>query len=86
MKTTHGRRPGDPVLSTTDAGPDKAGEAPSPRYPAPPALAPSVPRGAICLRCREPILTGGVRISGECWVTHAHRGCAGVILEILAGP
>lgn len=40
--------------------------------------------GEICLACDRPIYFAGVRLTWSTLTTHAHRGCAGVVVRALA--
>ena len=81
---TRGARPGSPTRQQTGVGPGWD-QGSSPLAPPSPALVPFAPVAGICLACRKPIRRDGIRISGDCWSTQAHRACAAVVVEGLAG-
>jgi hypothetical protein len=91
---TGGRRPGQSA-ATAGAGPgfghggsfSSGAVLPSaPSLPSRPEQA-AAPCGAVCVGCGRIILRGGIRITqvvrGYTMETHAHKRCAGPILEAL---
>ena len=82
---TRGSRPGSPARQQTGVGPGWD-QGSSPLAPPSPSLVSSfTPVAGLCLACRKPIRRDGIRISGDCWSTQAHRACAGAVVEVLVG-